>query len=81
MGEAGAGGAGGRAPPGAAGASRVGLCGSGFAIAMADSAKSPLMKELEAAEPFYLFAGPNVIQSEEFIMKHARQVRRSAVGG
>ena len=48
---------------------------------MADSAKSPLMKELEAAEPFYLFAGPNVIQSEEFIMKHARQVRRSAVGG
>lgn len=37
--------------------------------------ESALFKELKAAQPFFLMAGPNVIQSEEHCMKMCRQGR------
>ena len=36
---------------------------------------SELFLELQAAAPFFLMAGPNVIQSEEHCLKMCRQVR------
>ncbi|KAJ7546069.1 hypothetical protein O6H91_08G023100 [Diphasiastrum complanatum] len=39
------------------------------------AAASPFFSELKAAEPFFLMAGPNVIESPEHIMKMARQIK------
>lgn len=36
---------------------------------------SAFFKELTAAEPFFLMAGPNVIESEEHVLKMARQIK------
>lgn len=36
---------------------------------------SAFFSELTAADPFFLMAGPNVIESEEHIMKMARQIK------
>jgi len=37
--------------------------------------ESKLYKECKAADPFFLMAGPNVIQSEEHIFKMCRQIK------
>jgi len=37
--------------------------------------ESKFYQELKAAEPFFLMAGPNVIQSEEHIFKMCRQIK------
>mmetsp|Transcript_12547 Transcript_12547/g.37689 ORF Transcript_12547/g.37689 Transcript_12547/m.37689 type:complete len:305 (+) Transcript_12547:190-1104(+) len=39
------------------------------------SAKAALYHELTSAEPFFLMAGPNVIQSEEHCLKMCRQIK------
>ncbi|KAL3693119.1 hypothetical protein R1sor_006770 [Riccia sorocarpa] len=36
---------------------------------------SAFFNELKAAEPFFVLAGPNVIESEEHVMKMARQIK------
>ncbi|XP_042431122.1 2-dehydro-3-deoxyphosphooctonate aldolase 1 isoform X2 [Zingiber officinale] len=36
---------------------------------------SALFKQLKAAEPFFLLAGPNVIESEEHILKMAKHIK------
>uniref|UniRef100_A0A6U3ESL5 3-deoxy-8-phosphooctulonate synthase n=1 Tax=Mantoniella antarctica TaxID=81844 RepID=A0A6U3ESL5_9CHLO len=38
--------------------------------------ESKFYKELKAADPFFLMAGPNVIQSEEHIFKMCRQIKQ-----
>eukprot|EP00898_Chlorokybus_atmophyticus_P008332 jgi/Chlat1/84/Chrsp1S03200 len=38
-------------------------------------AESAFFKELKAADPFFLMAGPNVIESQEHIFKMARQIK------
>eukprot|EP01018_Ginkgo_biloba_P036467 Gb_16280 [translate_table: standard] len=42
-------------------------------VTMASS--SALYNQLKGAEPFFLFAGPNVIESEDHILKMARQIK------
>ena len=37
--------------------------------------ESEFFKQLQAAEPFFVMAGPNVIQSEEHVLKLARQIK------
>jgi len=37
--------------------------------------ESDFYKELKGSEPFFLMAGPNVIQSEEHIFKMCRQIK------
>jgi len=37
--------------------------------------ESALFKELKAAQPFFLMAGPNVIQSEAHCLKMCRQIK------
>lgn len=37
--------------------------------------ESEFFKQLKAAEPFFVMAGPNVIQSEEHVLKLARQIK------
>ena len=37
--------------------------------------ESDFFKELKAASPFFLMAGPNVVQSEEHALKMARQIK------
>ena len=37
--------------------------------------ESVLYKKLKSAEPFFLFAGPNVIQSQEHVFKMCRQIK------
>ncbi|GLJ14123.1 hypothetical protein SUGI_0226630 [Cryptomeria japonica] len=44
-------------------------------MALASPAPSALYKQLKGAEPFFLLAGPNVIESEEHILKMARQIK------
>ncbi|CAM6096447.1 unnamed protein product [Calypogeia fissa] len=39
---------------------------------------SPFFNELTAAEPFFVMAGPNVIESKEHIFKMARQIKSVA---
>jgi hypothetical protein len=43
--------------------------------AMASQGESPLFQELKASQPFFLMAGPNVIQSEEHCLKMCRQIK------
>lgn len=42
---------------------------------MAPSAQSPFFKDLQCAEPFFVMAGPNVIESSEHCLKMARQIK------
>lgn len=42
--------------------------------------ESAFFQELKASQPFFLMAGPNVIQSEEHIMKMCRQIK-AVTGG
>ena len=37
--------------------------------------ESALFKELKASQPFFLMAGPNVIQSEEHCMRMCRLIK------
>jgi hypothetical protein len=37
--------------------------------------ESPFFQELKASQPFFLMAGPNVIQSEEHCLKMCRQIK------
>lgn len=37
--------------------------------------ESDFYKNLKAASPFFVMAGPNVIQSEEHVLKLARQIK------
>lgn len=37
--------------------------------------ESPFFQELKASQPFFLMAGPNVIQSEEHVLKMCRQIK------
>ena len=37
--------------------------------------ESEFYKQLKAAQPFFVMAGPNVIQSEEHVLKLARQIK------
>ena len=37
--------------------------------------ESDFYKQLKAAQPFFVMAGPNVIQSEEHVLKLARQIK------
>ena len=37
--------------------------------------ESALFQELKGSQPFFLMAGPNVIQSEEHCMKMCRQIK------
>ncbi|CAL5229636.1 g13000 [Coccomyxa viridis] len=37
--------------------------------------ESDIFKQLKAAQPFFVMAGPNVIQSEEHVLKLARQIK------
>ena len=37
--------------------------------------ESDFFKQLKAAQPFFVMAGPNVIQSEEHVLKLARQIK------
>ena len=37
--------------------------------------ESDFFKQLKAAQPFFIMAGPNVIQSEEHVLKLARQIK------
>ncbi|XP_023642826.1 2-dehydro-3-deoxyphosphooctonate aldolase 1 isoform X2 [Capsella rubella] len=39
------------------------------------AAASPLYTQLKAAEPFFLLAGPNVIESEEHILRMAKHIK------
>lgn len=48
---------------------------SGTAAGAATVAESTLFKELKNSDPFFLLAGPNVIQSEEHIFKMCRQIK------
>lgn len=41
----------------------------------AASQESALFKELKGSAPFFLMAGPNVIQSEEHCLKMCRQIK------
>ena len=38
-------------------------------------AESDLYKKLKAADPFFLFAGPNVIQSQEHVFSMCRRIK------
>lgn len=42
---------------------------------MSRSQESALFKELKASSPFFLMAGPNVIQSEEHCLRLCRQIK------
>jgi len=37
--------------------------------------ESEFYKQLKAAQPFFVMAGPNVIQSEEHVLKLAREIK------
>ena len=37
--------------------------------------ESEFFRQLKAAQPFFVMAGPNVIQSEEHVLKLARQIK------
>lgn len=37
--------------------------------------ESAFFQELKAAQPFFVMAGPNVIQSEEHCLKMCRQIK------
>lgn len=37
--------------------------------------ESDFYKSLKSAQPFFVMAGPNVIQSEEHVLKMARQIK------
>jgi hypothetical protein len=37
--------------------------------------ESEFFKQLKASEPFFVMAGPNVVQSEEHVLKLARQIK------
>ncbi|VFQ60456.1 unnamed protein product [Cuscuta campestris] len=43
-----------------------------------DSSSSLLFNQLKAAEPFFLFAGPNVIESEDHILYMAKHLKTTA---
>jgi 2-dehydro-3-deoxyphosphooctonate aldolase (KDO 8-P synthase) len=43
--------------------------------ATATTATSPFFDALRTAEPFFVMAGPNVIESEEHALKMARQIK------
>jgi 2-dehydro-3-deoxyphosphooctonate aldolase (KDO 8-P synthase) len=40
-----------------------------------EGVESSFFRELKGADPFFLMAGPNVIQSEEHIFKMCRQIK------
>ncbi|KAF2605898.1 hypothetical protein F2Q68_00045323 [Brassica cretica] len=42
------------------------------------AATSPLYNQLKDAEPFFLLAGPNVIESEEHILRMAKHIKHIA---